>query len=51
MCGFHLVPDLVQIESQCGPDACRWDLTFANRPPDGIRTHANKGREFFDRQI
>ena len=48
---FHLLPNVAQIEPVRGPDARRRNLPFANRPPDGIRAHANEGREFFDRQI
>jgi hypothetical protein len=48
---FHLLLDLVQIEPVRGSDAFRRNLTFANRPSDTIRTHANKGCEFFDRHI
>jgi hypothetical protein len=48
---FHLVLDLAQIEPVRRPDPCRGELTLANRPPDGIRTHANEGREFLNRKI
>jgi hypothetical protein len=48
---FHLVLDLAQIEPVRRPNACCGKLTLADRSPNGIRTHANEGREFFDRQI
>ena len=40
---MHSVPSGIGLG---GADTCRRNLTFANRPPDGICAHANEGREF-----
>jgi hypothetical protein len=45
---LHTGVDFLQIKPQCGLHTVA-GISPLRRPPNGIRAHANEGREFFDR--